>query len=98
MENEPLILIEEFCDYYQVDFDFIRSLSELGLLEITLIEEREYLHQEQIKEIEKLIRLHYDLNINLEGIDTIFHLLQRVERMNIELNVLKNKLRFYEGE
>ena len=97
MENEQLIPIEQFCEYYQVEFSFIHSLSEFGLVEIASIEEKEYLHHEQIKDIEKLIRMHYDLEINLEGIDVISHLLQKVESMRIELNGLKNKLRFYES-
>jgi hypothetical protein len=38
------------------------------------------------------MHLHQDLDINLEGIDAISHLLKRMHDMQRELNMLKNKL------
>ena len=98
MENEQLIPVEQFCGHYHIEFSFIQSLSEYGLVEITRLEEVEYVKKEQIKELEKMIRLHYDLDINIEGIDAISHLLQRVDDLRDELNILKNRLRLYENE
>ena len=45
----------------------------------------------------KFVRFYYDLDINLEGIKTINYLLQRIESLQNEIVVLKNRLRFYEG-
>jgi hypothetical protein len=98
MENEELIPLEVFCIQYQIEISFIQSLSEYGLIEIVAMEEKEYLHQEHIRDLERMIRLHYDLDINIEGIEAIAHLLQRVDHLQGEVNTLKNKLRFYEGE
>jgi hypothetical protein len=43
-----------------------------------------------------MVRLHYDLGINLEGIETIFHLLERIESLQHEMLNLKKKISFYE--
>lgn len=92
MNNEHLITIEEFCTHYQAESSFIHSLVEFGLVEITTIEATHYLSKDQIREVEKMIRLHYDLDINLEGIEAIAHLLKRIDRLQEELTALKNRL------
>ena len=92
MERENLILIEQLCSQYQIELSFIRSLSEYGLIEIVEIERIQYVANDQLKDIEKMIRLHVDLGINMEGIDVIFHLLRRMERLHGELRVVRNKL------
>jgi hypothetical protein len=38
------------------------------------------------------VRLHYDLDINIEGIETINHLLEKIEEMQREIAHLKNKI------
>ncbi|MBK6338750.1 MAG: hypothetical protein IPN93_15995 [Bacteroidetes bacterium] len=45
-----------------------------------------------------MIRIHYELNINLEGIDAIFHLLNRIENLELELLTVKNKLQAFDIE
>lgn len=96
MNTENLIPTQKFCDYYQVEFSFINSLNEFGLIKIVSIEEAQYIPLEQVQEVEKMIRLHYDLDINLEGIEAISHLLQRMGDIQQELNQLKDRLNFYE--
>ena len=46
--------------------------------------------------IEKMIRLHYDLQINFEGIDAISQLLNKIETLQQNLLRTQNKLRLYE--
>ena len=92
MNNEHLIPVAEFCTHYKVESSFIHSLVEFGLLQITIIEETHYLAKEQISEVEKMIRMHYDLDINVEGIEAISHLLRRISTLQEELTALKNRL------
>ena len=92
MENEHLIAIEEFCIHYKVEPSFIYSLVEFRLVEIVTVEEKKYLSKEQIREVEKMIRLHYDLDINIEGIEAISHLLHRLDNLQEELTALRNKI------
>ena len=98
MANESLIPIEELSARYKIEVSFIHTLVEYGLVEITTVEETQYLQEQELKDLEKIIRLHYDLDINLAGIDAISHLLHRVESMQSELMALKNRLRLYENE
>jgi hypothetical protein len=92
MENEKLITMAEFCTHYRVEPSFIHSLVEFGLIEITTIEETHYLLKDRIREVEKMIRMHYELDINVEGIEAISHLLQRIDHLQEELTSLRNRL------
>ena len=96
MTKEEMVAASEFCTSHNVEISFLYSLSESGLLEITNVEETVFISQEQLPELEKLVRLHYDMDINLEGIEAIHHLLQQMKTMQDEMRVLKNKLGLYE--
>lgn len=93
---KKLIPANEFCTHYRVSISFIRSLQEIGLLETTTIEETEYIPASRLQELEKMVRLYYDMDINLEGIESINHLLQRIHSLQDEITVLRNRLRMYE--
>ena len=96
MLQDDLILANDFCSHYNITLSFINSLQEYGLIQVVLIEETSYIPQEQLQKLEQLIRLHYDLDINLEGIEAITYLLERVKNMQSEITDLKNKLSLYE--
>ena len=96
MAPQDLISANDFCLYHQVSYRFITSLEEAGLIEITTIEQESYLHLEQLGEIERMSRLHNDLGINAEGVDAIFHLLQKMNSLQKELKELKQRLALYE--
>ncbi len=98
METENLIPVQQIVTHHKIEISFINSLYDFGLIEITTIEETRYVLKEQMSEIEKMIRLHYELDINLEGVETISHLLKRVEIMQDEMTILKNRLLIYESE
>ena len=95
MENNDLIQLTQFCKLHNIDTAFIFALQEYELVEIVVIENHPYLPQEQLPEVEKMLRLHYELNINLEGIDAIATLLKRISTLEQELIATKNKLRVF---
>jgi chaperone modulatory protein CbpM len=96
MDNKQLISLEQLCSSYEVEITFFRSLDEYGLMRIVRIESAEFIEHDQLGELDRLLRLHRELDINLEGIGAISHLLERVEAMQKEINALKNKLKLYE--
>jgi MerR HTH family regulatory protein len=96
MENTNLISIQQFCEHYNVPVAFIDALQEYELIEIIEIRKENYLKITQLNEVEKMIRLHYDLDVNLEGVDVIYNLLKQVETLQEEIIKLKNRLNFYE--
>ena len=96
MKTENLIAIEEICTHHNIEFSFIRSLQEMGLIELHTIKEASFVLHEQLPLLEKYIEFHYVLKINLEGIETINHLLGQINMLQEEVNTLKNRLHFYE--
>ncbi len=92
-----LIPATEFCVNHNIEISFISSLYESGLIEITTIEEIIYIPEIQLPELEKMVVLYYDLDINVEGIETIEHLLERINTMQDKITSLKNRLRLYEA-
>ncbi|NWJ50000.1 MAG: chaperone modulator CbpM [Bacteroidetes bacterium] len=98
MKTDYLIAVEEFCVIHNIEISFIGSLQQNGLIEITTIKETEFINVSQLKQLEKFVRLYYDLDINIEGIETISHLLQRINTMQDEIITLRNRLRLYDSE
>ncbi|MDZ4679225.1 MAG: chaperone modulator CbpM [Saprospiraceae bacterium] len=95
MNTENLIPLSQLCLHYQVELSFFSSLNEIGLIEIEIIEQSQYLHQDKINDVEKMIRLYHELNVNPEGIDVVFNLLQKVEALQLELISVTNRLQVY---
>ncbi|SEM59418.1 MerR HTH family regulatory protein [Mucilaginibacter gossypiicola] len=95
MKTAELIAANDFCVYHNVEYTFITSLHEAGLVEITIINETTFIPQAELQKLEKLISLH-ELDINIAGIEAISHLLERVEKLQEDMRYLKNRLRLYE--
>lgn len=97
MENNELIPVLHFCITHSVELAFIESLQQYGLVELTTIKEETYLQEQQLAELEKFVRMHYDLDINIEGIEAISHLLKKIQEVQ-ERNIrLQNRLGLYEN-
>jgi hypothetical protein len=98
MNEKPLISTQTLCYNYNIEISFVTALNTMGLIQIEIIEEKQFIHQDQISDLEKIIRLHNELNVNLEGIDVVFNLLEKERALQDELNALKNRLRLYEND
>lgn len=96
MNTKDLIPIEQFCKIYEIEFSFINSLNDFGLIELTYIDKNEFIALEKIQDIEKIIRLHNDLGVNFEGIDIITNLMQKIDTLQKRLNTIENQLNIYE--
>ncbi len=96
MQIENLIALDEFCAKHEIEISFVDSLQQNGLIEITMIENAWFIDSNQLLKLEKFVRFYYELDINLEGIETISHLLERVNALQDELTMLKNRLGIYE--
>ena len=79
-----------------IDHAFITSLSEEGLISITVENDDEYIEEEQLPDLEIYTRWHHDMGINTEGIDAIRHLVHRLRNLQTELNSLRARLTIYE--
>ena len=98
MKEQQLISTQILCSRYNIEISFVDTLNKMGLIQIEIIEQNQYIHQDQISDLEKIIRLHNELNVNLEGIDVVFNLLEKEKQLRDELTALKNRIRLYENE
>lgn len=98
MPNENLIDAQLCCTHYNIEYSFIDSLQQYGLLHISTVKEERFIPSNELQKLEKLIRLHYDMDINLEGIEAISYLLDKVENLQSEMMQMRNRLRLYEED
>jgi hypothetical protein len=96
MKTDNLILLKTVSSHYEVELSFFNHLHDLGLIEIEIIEQSPYIHSDQMYNLERIIRIHNELDVNLEGIDVILNLLQKIEYLQKDLIASQNRLRLYE--
>jgi len=96
MSTENFIPLTRLCTHYHIEVSFFHNLKEYGLIEVHHFEEDFFVHQDQVADLEKMIRMHQELDINLEGIDAVLNLLAKIDALKQELGQAKNRLRIYE--
>ncbi len=96
MTTEQLIAVEVFATHQGLEATFVHALHERGLIRITMVQEQHFLKPDELARIEQLARMHYDLDINLEGLEAISHLLDRIDAAQQDLRMLRERLRIYE--
>lgn len=97
MRTENLITVNDFCVYHNVEYTFVDYLADAGLVKVITVNKTQSIPLDEIQKLERLVRLHNELEINEPGIATINNLLQKLEDMEQEMSVLRSKLRLYEG-
>ncbi|MDD4993241.1 MAG: chaperone modulator CbpM [Paludibacter sp.] len=98
MKTKYLIAIDEICAIHNIEISFISSLQQIGLIDITTIENSNFIAADQLLELEKYVRFYYELDINVEGIETVSYLLQNINTLQQEITTLTNRLHLYESE
>lgn len=90
-----LIIIDELLKNSHIEPSFIVLLRNEGLIDITVVEGQQYIHESQLSDLEKFANMYYDLSINIEGIDVIHNLLQKMSTMEHELYELRKLLQYH---
>lgn len=96
MNTTEYIALSEFCTSHGITSQFVVQWHEYGLIELVHRERMAYIPIQELPRAERIIRLHSDLEINLEGIEVVEQLLQRIEGLHEEITLLRNRLRRYE--
>lgn len=96
MQKEDLIPANEFCVSHDIEISFISTLHDNGLIDIAVFDEDLYIYPNQLPQLERISQFYYDLGINLEGIETVNYLLEKIDQMQHEILSLQNRLRLYE--
>ncbi|PVX47242.1 MerR-like DNA binding protein [Flavobacterium sp. 103] len=97
MKTDNWILLQTISSHYQIELSFFNHLQDLGLIEIEVMEQSPYVNENQMHNLERMIRLHHELEVNPEGIDVVFNLLQKIEHLQKDLMTAQNRLRLYEN-
>lgn len=92
MEEVKKISIEQCCIYYKIEASFVQELNEHGLIELTRSDKEAFIAYEQLGNLEKYMHLHYDLEINMPGMEAISHLLSRLQTLQQEIKKLQGGL------
>lgn len=95
MNQKKLILLRELCQHYEMEISFFEQAESYGLVQVEYISDEKYIHQKQLRKIEKILRLHHELEVNLEGIDVILNLMKRIQSLEKELHTTKAHLELY---
>jgi hypothetical protein len=98
MNEQHLISTQTLCLHYDIEISFVDALGNMGLIQIEITEQDQYIHQDHIGDLERIIRLHRELNLNLEGIDVVLNLLEKEKELRSEIYALKSRLKLYEPE
>src|SRR5690606_12401469 len=95
MKPDKLILISDLCKHYELENSFFEQMEYYELLEIQILAEEKYLKKKHLKNLDKIIHLHRDLKINMQGIEVIFNLMDKIKKLENELNETRSELNLY---
>ncbi|KMQ65400.1 MerR family transcriptional regulator [Chryseobacterium angstadtii] len=83
---------EELVRIYNIEITFFDELVDVGLLNIETENEIRYLLYEDLPVFERFTNWHYDLEINLPGLEVISDMLRKMEALKQKNRELMNKL------
>ena len=96
MQKKHLIAVDEFCSIHDVEISYVSLLQQTGLIHVITVENAYFIDKENLKLLERYVHFHYELDINIEGIETISHLLLQLNAMHDEITHLRNRLGLFE--
>lgn len=88
--EKTLFKVIDICHSNNIEQRFIQELHSNGLIEIIYQEEQEFLEEEQVYILERYSTWHYELELNVQGIDVVQHLIDRIESLQTEIKRLRS--------
>lgn len=89
MMNER-ISREELVKLYNVELHFFDDLADSGLIRTETDNEVHYLLYDELPAFERFANWHYDLDVNLPGLEVISELLKKIETLQQENRRMKH--------
>lgn len=83
---------EELVKIYNIEITFFDDLVSYGLLNIETENDVKYLLYEDLSDFEKFTNWHYDLDVNLPGLEVINNMLTKMKELQNRNRELMNKL------
>ncbi len=96
MAARKYIYIRDFCQGHSLEEAFLRELQENELLSIEEVDSQPAFPRRELQQLERLVRLHRDLDLGPQGLQVVQQLLDRLDQMEQELWQLRRRLRRWE--
>ena len=84
MENITISVIQ-FSQFHQIEPQFVIDLYKNDLVVLHERNQEYFIEENDLKLIERFIEFHYNLGVNLEGLEVIHHLLKQIETLQKQL-------------
>ncbi len=87
---EQRISREDLIKIYNVELSFFNDLAKSGLIRTEINDQVSYLLYEELPTFEKFANWHYDLDINMAGLEVIHSLLEKLNTLQQENRRIKH--------
>ncbi|WP_018676739.1 chaperone modulator CbpM [Riemerella columbina] len=75
------ITTQDCVQLYKIDLHFIEALEDSGLITPYIENNVKYIIYDDLGALEKFANWHYDLDINIAGLEVIHHLLKKIDHL-----------------
>jgi hypothetical protein len=96
MKIETIVHLDQFCEIHQIEISFMEELASFELINLIDDSQKKCIMIDDVPLIEKMIRIHQDLEINPAGINAIFHLLEKLNKKQDEIIRLKTRINLFD--
>lgn len=79
---------EEVVKIYDIEVAFFDELEAVGLIQTEVVDQITYLHYDELQKLEQFSNWHYDLEVNIPGLEIIHNLLDRIRSLQEEQTTL----------
>ena len=86
------IEIREFCKGHDLEEGFVYELYALGIIKIKKVDELAVLRLRDLGRLERLVRMHRDLELNVQGLQAVQHVLDQLEIARNEIRALRTMM------
>lgn len=88
---KKFITIKELAAFHNIEEGYIMEFVHIGIIPAHKKKSVMHIHLEDIDELERAIRLHRDLEVNLQGVEIICRLRNRIANLEEEMSLLRLK-------
>ncbi len=83
---------EELVKRYNIEIRFFDELEEYGLISIEQEDNTKYLIYDELDSFERFANWHYDLDVNLPGLDILNEMMKKLEMLQQENRRLLHRI------
>lgn len=87
--EKTLFKVIDICKANNIEQTFIHNLHRNGLIEVIVEEDQEYLEEEQLFHVERYSTWHYELELDIHGLEVVHHLVNKIEKLQNEIRELR---------